>query len=202
MEIVNNQPSKGQPADRALFSEWVRAHHRALIALATPIVGHSDAEEIVQMAWVKAYRAAAGFEGRSSLRTWLSRIVINEARMWLRKHKREVFLEDLAGEQGGDVLLDRFAASGSWQRPPTQWHADSPDELLTADQLADCLRHLLETLPANQRAMLEMRDVGQLGFDEICNTLGISASNARVQLHRARARLFGLVDRYQETGEC
>ena len=70
------------------------------------------------------------------------------------------------------------------------------------DALRDCLENLLTALPEHQRALLEMRDSSDLPFDEICNTLSISASNARVLLHRARAQLFKLVNRYQETGEC
>ena len=57
-------------------------------------------------------------------------------------------------------------------------------------------------MPDQQRAMLELRDASGLGFDEICNELTITASNARVLLHRARTQLFKLVDHYQETGEC
>lgn len=188
--------------DQQAFSVLVRRHHRALIAVARPLVGESDAEEMVQMAWVKVHKAIASFEGRSALRTWLSRIVLNEARMWLRKHKREVLMDDLAGEDDGNPMADRFQQNGHWGKPPVQWSMDSPDDLLMGDQLADCLDRVLGEMPDNQRAMLEMRDAGDLGFDEICNILGISASNARVLLHRARGRLFKLVDHYQETGDC
>ena len=61
---------------------------------------------------------------------------------------------------------------------------------------------LLDTLPASQRAVLELRDTLELSFEEICNELSISASNAKVLLHRARLKLFRLVDHYEETGEC
>ncbi len=189
--------------DQTLFSELVRDHHRAMIALATPIVGRSEAEEVVQNAWVKAYKAISSFEGRSLVRTWLSRIVINEARMLLRSRKRELLFADWghAGDND-DVLADRFGNDGRWHRPPSNWHVDSPDALLMSDDLVDCLERLLSEMPASQRAMLEMRDSSELSFDEICNELSITASNARVLLHRARTHLFKLVDLYQETGEC
>ncbi|KAF0810264.1 rna polymerase sigma-e factor [Alcanivorax sp. S71-1-4] len=186
--------------DQAAFSALVRRHHRALIALARAMVGENDAEEMVQRAWLKAYGAVASFEGRASLRTWLSRIVINEGRMWLRKQGREVSLESLP--ETVDPLAARFDQRGLWSAPPAPWHSDSPEGLLMTAQLADCLERLLTGMPGNQRALLEMRDTDGLPFDEICNLLGLSASNARVLLHRARARLFGLVDHYQETGEC
>lgn len=188
--------------DRAAFSELVHRHHRALIALVRPIVGQSDAEEVVQMAWVKAYLAIADFEGRSGVRTWLGRIAINEARMWLRKHRRELLLDDVQALVDEDPLAGRFGENGRWARPPSRWRSDSPEALLMGEQLADCLEELLEAMPPRQRAVFEMRDITALSFEEVCNELGVSASNARVLLHRARLRVFALVDHYEETGEC
>ncbi len=189
--------------DERLFSELVRDHHHALLALATPIVGRSEAEEVVQNAWVKAYKAIMDFEGRSALRTWLSRIVINEAKMQLRSRKRELLFADMGGvDENHDALADRFTENDGWKNSPFNWHVDSPDALLMSSDLERCLERLLAEIPANQRAVLEMRDSSGMPFDEICNDLSISASNARVLLHRARAELFKLVDHYQETGEC
>ncbi|WP_372778344.1 RNA polymerase sigma factor [Litorivivens sp.] len=185
--------------DDSAFSDLVRFHHRTLMAVATAIVGIDDAEEVVQNAWIKAHKALPGFGGRSALRTWLTRIVINEARMLLRKSRREVSLQ-LDDDQ--HPLADRFREGGHWSKPPVTWHDESPDGLLMQSELADCLSRLLLSMPASQRAMLELRDAGGLEFDEICNELTISASNARVLLHRARTQLFKLVDHYQETGEC
>jgi RNA polymerase sigma-70 factor, ECF subfamily len=181
------------------FSQLVREHHRALTALARTLVTDGDAEEVVQNAWLKAYRAIDDFEGRSSVRTWLSRIVINEARMKLRQHWREVTLDE---ELGPDSLRDRFDSAGNWRHPPSTWSADSPEALLMREDMARCLAKTLASMPPYQRALIELRDVQQLPFDDICNMLGISASNARVLLHRARTQIFAVVDRYQETGEC
>ena len=199
----NNQLTLLKNGDQTLFAALVRDHHRALIALATPIVGVSEAEEVVQNAWVKAHRAIAGFEGKARVRTWLSRIVINEAKMQLRARKKEVLFADFGDENlTGDALADRFNQGGRWQHPPANWHVDSPDALLMGSDLKDCLDRLLNKMPTNQRTILEMRDTSELPFEEICNTLSVSASNARVVLHRARTQLFKLVDHYQETGEC
>ncbi|MBN49074.1 MAG: RNA polymerase subunit sigma-70 [Spongiibacteraceae bacterium] len=189
-----------QAGDDAAFRELVRDHHRALTAVANSIVGQSDAEEVVQIAWIKAHQNMGRFEGRASLRTWLTRIVINESKMWLRKYKRERSLQvDIDSPQ---PLADRFSSGGHWSKPPAAWHNDTPDDLLMVSELADCLDHLLGDMPDQQRSLLEMRDAGGMPFDEICNELTISASNARVLLHRARSQLFKLVDHYQETGEC
>lgn len=186
--------------DEAAFAELVRRHHRALTALAASLAGANDAEEIVQNSWIKAHAAIENFEGRSTLRTWLSSIVLNEARMYLRKHKRESFISDLA--PGGDDFFNRFNADGSWQKPPAHWDNDTPETLLMNEQLLDCLDELLQSMPDNQRAMLELRDVGGQSFATICDGLSVSATNARVLLHRARRQLYQLVDHYQETGEC
>lgn len=197
------ESGSGKAADDEYFASLVRDHHRALIALAVPIVGTSEAEEVVQNAWLKAYRAMDGFQGRSAIRTWLSRIVINEARMQLRSRKREVFLEEQAGDSGSaDALHDCFREDGHWRMPPVTWSMDSPEGLLMRADLMDCLDRLLQRMSNNQRAVLEMRDSSELPFADICNTLEISASNARVLLHRARTELFKLVNHYEETGEC
>ncbi len=159
-----------QNGDKALFSELVRDHHNALLALATPIVGPSEAGEAVQNAWLKAYKGISGFEGKARVRTWLSRIVINEAKMQLRSRKKEVLLTDLGDEDSSDhPLADRFDQNGRWQRPPTTWHSDAPDDILMGRDLADCLQHLLRKMPSQQRSLLEMRDSAQLPFNEIPN---------------------------------
>jgi len=190
-----------QLADGHDFTEAVKHHHHALLAVARAMVGCDDAEEAVQNAWLKAYRAMSGFEGRSSLRTWLTRIVINEARMLLRKRGREVCPPD-APDKDEDPLAQRFTDKGWWRDAPTPWRAEAPEDLLMGEELADCLAATLDAMPARQQAVLELRDIQGLPFDEICNILGLSASNVRVLLHRARARLFERVEHYQESGEC
>lgn len=123
--------------------------------------------------------------------------------MQLRSRKREFLFADMGDTQENhDALTDRFSENGRWKNSPANWHVDSPDALLMSSDLEQCLEQLLAEIPSNQRAVLEMRDSSGIPFDEICNELAISASNARVLLHRARAELFKLVDHYQETGEC
>jgi RNA polymerase sigma-70 factor, ECF subfamily len=186
--------------DHGAFHRLVKTHHRVLIAVARGIVGASEAEEVVQIAWIKAFDALPSFEGRAALRTWLSRIVMNEARMQRRSRRREVFLEDLGAAD--DPLDHRFAPDGHWSQPPTDWHSGDPASLLSADALQQCLDKLMVSMPELQRILVELRDMAGLEFAEICNTLDISASNARVLLHRGRLRVFKMVDHFQETGEC
>lgn len=184
----------------AVFAQLVAAHHTALLALARTIIGADDCEEVVQEAWISAYRGIDGFEGRSALRTWLTRIVINQARARMRKGGREFNL-DLPAEEF-QAYPGRFSEEGEWSSPPREWGYDSPEDLLQERNLLDCLHKHMDGLPANQRVALELRDLQGLELDEICNMLEVSASNARVLLHRARTQLFNMVDHYQETGEC
>ena len=159
---------------------------------------------MVQNAWLKAYQAISSFAGKSAIRTWLGSIAINEAKMQLRQRKRESLFSDHGDENQytEDSLAQRFTERGHWQHPPAHWHTDSPESLLTGEQLAECLEKLLTAMPDNQRCILEMRDASGLPFDEICSELTVSSANARVLLHRARTQLFKLVDHYEETGEC
>lgn len=137
------------------FARLVREHHRALIGIATPIVGPSEAEEVVQNAWLKAHRSIGQFEGRAQIRTWLGRIVINEARMQRRKRRRESLFSDwlpAEDETEGDIMAERFSPNGHWNTPPMQWNLDTPEALLLREDLAECLQKLLDTLPASQPA--------------------------------------------------
>lgn len=185
--------------DEQVFRRLIQHYHPTLIAVVRPLVGDSHCEEVVQEAWIKVHRSCADFEGRSHIKTWLCSIALNEARMYLRRHKRET---DLTADTGADALEDCFKSGGSWANPPLDWGSDTPDALLMQDNLLDCLHKTLAALPSNQQSLLQLRDIEGLSFEAICNELEISASNARVLLHRARSVLYRMLEGYQETGEC
>ena len=187
--------------EHAAFELLVRRHHAPMKRLAGAMIGDAQAEEVVQEAWLSAIRHLADFEGRASLKTWLYTIVSNEARTRLRKGKREVLIDDQAG---GEQLFDqgRFIADGHWARSPTLWHDESPEALLSHDDFRRCLEKTLQKLPEVQRAALLLRDQDEIPLDEICNILDISASNVRVLIHRARTRLYQMVEHFEETGTC
>ncbi len=187
--------------DRAAFAELIRRFHTTLLSLVRPMVGDAYAEEVVQEAWIKAHANRASFAGRSSIKTWLCSIAINEARMQLRRDRREAELR-LYDSSGDDPYLERFNSRGSWNSPPSPWPADSPEALLAQGNLADCLEKTLAQLPGNQQALIQLRDIDGEAFETICNELELSASNARVLLHRARGTLYRMLEHYEETGEC
>lgn len=184
--------------DRGSFRYAVDHYSPAMLVTARAIVGVSQAEDIVQEAWLSVFQRISGFERRASLRTWLQRVVANRAISYLRANgeKFDSILPD------GSIESGPFRDNGSWASSPILWHSDSPEALLSADKLRDCIDRQLEEMNEVQRSVLVMRDMNDMSFAEICNALALSASNARVLLHRGRMRLMKMVDKYQETGAC
>lgn len=185
--------------DKQAFVELVQRYHAPMKYFAVSIIGDGQAEECVQDAWLAAMRNLENFEGRSSLKTWLFTIVGNEAKSRLRKTKREISLD--MQETGSLYAADRFLPDGHWAHL-SAWHDDSPEALLSEEDFQRCLEKTLAALPAAQRTALLLRDQDGLELDDICNLLGVSASNVRVLVHRARLRVYGMVEHFEETGTC
>lgn len=188
--------------DETAFRQLISHYHRHMVMVARAIVGEAIAEEVVQEAWVSVYRSIERFQRRSSLKTWLTTIVSNEAKTRLRRESRQVSLEDLEGGESKYLTDTPFKSSRAWKTPPPKWELASPDALLEEDQLRQCLEKTLTLLAPKQKAAFLMRDMDQQPLEEICNVLGVSNSNIRVLLHRARLKLMDVIDHYQETGEC
>ena len=187
--------------DQQAFCELVTTYQSAMRAVAYAIVGNRHADEIVQDAWLSVVRNLSGFEGRSSLKTWLLTITANAAKNRYKQNRREVLLDDLPSPHGtiGD---DRFSSDGHWLLAPLAWHQDSPEALLTEDELRECLERTLISLPQLQSSVLVLRERQGLELEEICNLLELSLSNVRVLIHRARLKVFATVEHFEETGEC
>ncbi len=179
--------------DRAAFAALVKAHGGALLRFATAFVkDRALAEEVVQDAWLAALDHLDGFEGRASIRTWLFHVVANRARTRLVREGRSVpfsALGDLddAGEPAVDP--DRFEPGGEWRSPVRRWAEEDPERLALGAETRGALERAIAALPEGQRAVLTLRDVEGLEADEICNLLGLTVSNQRVLLHRARAKV-------------
>ena len=187
--------------EQQAFRELVTTYQGAMRAVAYAIVGNRHADEIVQDAWLSVVRNLSGFEGRSSLKTWLLTITANAAKQRYKQNRREVLLDDLPSPHGtiGD---DRFSSDGHWLLAPLAWHQDSPEALLTEDELRECLERTLISLPQLQSSVLVLRERQGLELEEICNLLELSLSNVRVLIHRARLKVFATVEHFEETGEC
>ncbi|NWC11340.1 RNA polymerase sigma factor [Pseudomonas agarici] len=187
--------------EQQAYKELVSTYQSAMLAVAYAIVGSRQADEAVQDAWLAVTRNLSGFLGRSSLKTWLLTITANAAKNRYKQNRREVLLEDLASPHG-TVGDERFSADGHWAPAPFSWHEDTPEALLSEDQLRECLEQTLSSLPELQSSVLLLRERQGLELKEICNLLDISLSNVRVLLHRARLKVFATVEHFEETGEC
>jgi RNA polymerase sigma-70 factor (ECF subfamily) len=171
--------------DEAAFVELVERYQPRLLRLAQATVGsRAVAEEVCQDTWLAVVRGVARFEGRSSFKTWLFRVLLNRARSAVNRESRAVRLDDEVDE--------RFDASGAWATPPVPW-AERVDDHLVAVQLADRVRALLPQLPDAQRQVVVLRDIERVDADDVAALLGISDGNQRVLLHRGRARLRALL---------
>lgn len=186
--------------DEAAFRFAIKQYQGPMFALAQGIVGMKIADEVVQEAWFSVMKSIAKFQLRSALKSWILTIVANEAKTRLRKEKREVSLEALTGDDPD--MQSRFDDAGHWGQPPSDWQVDSPETLLSTSQLKSCLDHTIGLLPALQGATLNLKERQGYSLKQICNILDVSESNVRVLLHRARNRLYKVIEHFQETGEC
>ena len=174
-----------QAGDESAFVELVHRYQPRLLRLAEATVGsRAVAEEVCQETWVAVVRGVERFEGRSTFKTWLFRILLNRARTSARR-------EQQAGRPDDD-LVDRFDASGAWRTPPVTW-SERVDERLVAEQLARRVHDLLPGLPEPQRQVVILRDVEGVPPAEAAALLGITDGHQRVLLHRGRARLRDLL---------
>lgn len=187
--------------EQGAYREMIQAYQGAMRAVAYAIVGNRHADEVVQDAWLAVVRNLEGFQQRSSLKTWLLTIVANTARSRLKQNRREVLLDDLPAPHG-TVGDSRFAEDGHWATAPFAWHQDSPEALLTEEELRQCLEKTLLSLSDLQRSVLLLRERQGLELEEICNLLEVSLSNVRVLLHRGRLKVFATLEHFEETGQC
>ncbi|MCP3673234.1 MAG: RNA polymerase sigma factor [Gammaproteobacteria bacterium] len=186
--------------DEEAFRYLVKTLYSQLFAVARAIAGSSIADEVVQESWISVLRALPKFEGRSSLKTWIIRIVANEAKRRLKKESGYVSMDSLGVDN--DSFLERFDSKGHWIRPPANWDLATPEEILEEKQLKCCIDATIKVLPERQKAVFLLRDLENHSLEQICNILDISDSNVRVLLHRARLKLFQIIEKFQETGEC
>jgi RNA polymerase sigma-70 factor (ECF subfamily) len=161
------------------------------------VPSRAAAEEVVADTWLAVVTGLERFEGRSSLKTWLFRILTNKAKTRGVRERRTVPFSAFVGDGDEDettVEVDRFARDGHWTAPPR----GVPEERLLAGEARGTIADAIDGLPPNQRAVITLRDVEGLTAEEACNVLGLSETNQRVLLHRARAKVRAAFERYLE----
>lgn len=196
--------SRLRAGDEDAFRDLLARHHTHLLRFARTFVSNpATAEEVVQETWLAVLNGLSGFEGRSSLKSWIYSILANRARTRaVRDGRTLLFSEMTSGEEDDEPAVEpsRFNAAGYWDQPPRPWDDLSPERLAASAQIRTHLASALEELPETQRAVVVLRDIEGCSSDEACNILGISETNQRVLLHRGRSRLRGLLEPLMGSG--
>ena len=189
--------------DENAFAALVDEHGATMLRVAQMYVrSRAVAEEVVQEAWVGVLRGIERFEGRSSLRTWIFRILTNVAKTRAVRESRSVPFSSLGEEgelEGPSVTPERFRPAGDrwanhWATPPEEWAV--PDDRLLSAETRAMIAEALANLPLTQRQVMSLRDVEGWSAEEVCNVLEISETNQRVLLHRARTKVRQALDDY------
>jgi RNA polymerase sigma-70 factor, ECF subfamily len=190
--------------DADVFATLVDRHSPAMIRVAMAYVPtRATAEEAVQDTWIAVMRGIDGFEGRSSLKTWIFRILSNVAMRSGARERRSMPFSSLAdAENTGEPSVDpdRFLPSdhelfpGHWAIMPARW--PTPEEGLLAGETREVISAAIAELPVAQRTVIALRDVEGWSSEEVSEALEISSGNQRVLLHRARSRVRAAIERH------
>jgi RNA polymerase sigma-70 factor, ECF subfamily len=190
--------------DEGAFATLVDRHTPAMLRVAMAYVPtHAAAEEAVQETWIAVMRGIDGFEGRSTLKTWIFRILTNVAQRSGARERRSMPFSSLAEVEDSaepSVDPDRFLPAdhalfpGHWAIMPARW--PTPEEGLVAGETRAVIAAAIAELPAAQRTVIALRDVEGWSSEEVCEALEISAGNQRILLHRARSRVRNAIERY------
>jgi RNA polymerase sigma-70 factor (ECF subfamily) len=186
--------------DESVFAELVDAWSPGLMRMALMYVrDRAVAEEVVQETWIAVLRGIDRFEGRSSLRTWTYRILMNTAKTRGQRESRSVPFSAATSADEPAVDPDRFLDAahqwaGGWMLGPGEWQ--TPEEELLQGETRDAILAAIDELPDQQRAVITLRDVEGFPPGEVSELLEISDGNQRVLLHRARAKVRAAIEKH------
>ena len=193
--------------DEQAFAALVDRYHARLVRLASLFVANQAvAEEVAQETWIGVLQGIDRFEGRSSFRTWLFRILTNQAKRRGQREARSIpfaaFSQADADDVEPSVAPERFLPAhdewaGHWASYPRNWR-ETPEERFLSQETRALVQQAIDTLPPNQRMVITLRDVEGFPSAEVCNALAISETNQRVLLHRARSKVRGQLEEYLE----
>jgi len=192
--------------DEAAFATLLDGLHGRLLGLARTFTSSPAlAEDIVQETWLGVIRGLPGFEGRSTLRTWIFSILVRRARTITAREARATRNRVVAAETDGAAANGEWVPGagkiGLWKETPVPWDLVDPASMFQSMEALGVIRGALEALPERQRQVVLLRDVEDIAPGDICNILGISETNLRVLLHRGRARIREALDRYLRDGK-
>ena len=183
--------------DESAFASLIEQYQSSLLRLAMSYVATKEAaEDVVQETWLGVLSGIDRFEGRSTLKTWIFRILVNRAKTkGLREH-RSIPFSSLEGDDDSPSSVDpsRFW-QGAWASPPDSWEGIPEDRLLSGETLA-VVEEAIAGLPEMQRAVITLRDVRGFTSQEACDVLDLTEANQRVLLHRARSKVRARLEEY------
>jgi RNA polymerase sigma-70 factor, ECF subfamily len=181
--------------DETAFMMLVDQHQAAMVRIAGMYVSsRAVAEDVVQEAWLGILKGLDRYEGRSSLRTWMYRIVANIAKTRAQRDGRSVPFSALAGDDAGPGVDPEWfhraveQSAGAWRTFPDDWRG-VPEDRLAAHETIEQIGRAIDDLPAMQAEVLRLRDVLGWSSEEVRNALDLTETNQRVLLHRARSRV-------------
>jgi RNA polymerase sigma-70 factor (ECF subfamily) len=187
--------------DEAVFARLMQTYNSALLRVAaTHVSSRAVAEEVVQETWLAVIRGLERFEGRSSLKTWIFKILTKIASTQGAREHRTVPFCSLDGDDGRPFDADRFfpddngRLGGHWRPAPTRW--ETPADAIVSGEIREVVAGAIEALPASQRAVISLRDVEGWPAADTCAALGLSDGNQRILLHRARTKVRAVLERY------
>jgi RNA polymerase sigma-70 factor (ECF subfamily) len=184
--------------DETAFAELVNRYYAPMLRVARAYVATNEAaEDVVQEAWLGLIKGLGRFEGRSSLKTWLFRIVINRAMTRGAREARTVPFSSL-GPDVPSVDSSQFNQTGRWAGWWLRENSvtDLPERVVLAKETRGIIDTVISALPANQRLVISLRDVQGVSSEDTCELLGVSEANQRVLLHRARTRVRAALEQY------
>lgn len=174
------------------FEELIRDYGPRLLAVARRFVtSEADSHDVLQDAFVSAFRSIQDFSGQSQLGTWLHRITVNAALMKLRSQRRRP-------ERAIEDFLPKFVEDGHRESPGAAWNRFAGYQDNSVQQRENCqlVRHCIEQLPESYRAILLLRDIEERSTEETAELMQLSVANVKTRLHRARLALRELLDPY------
>jgi RNA polymerase sigma-70 factor (ECF subfamily) len=191
--------------DERAFAFLLDRYHASMVRVATLYVqDKAIAEEITQETWLAVLKGIRQFQGRSSLKTWIFSILTNQARTRGRRESRSVPFSALyhaeeSDETSYEPAVDpaRFKDDGWWRddRHPHEW-STTPEGQYLRSEVRACAQGAIDALPPVQRQVITLRDVEGLASEDVCSILGISETNQRVLLHRARSKVRRALEQY------
>lgn len=195
--------------DEQAFASLIERYHSSLLRLAMSYVATREAaEDVVQETWLGVLNGIDRFEARSSLKTWIFRILVNRAKTKGIRDRRSVPFSALDGdgdEHQPSVDPSRFQegsrSAGAWSAPPESWEG-IPEQRLLSGETAAFVDEAIALLPERQRAVITLRDIRGFTAQETCEVLGLTEANQRVLLHRARSKVRARLEEYLGSAEA